>query len=165
MWFLDIVWSIMITDTRRWLLTMMWWLVGWWVMDQEAEGKEELSMKLRNVSLFPLFRCCCIVDGVVVTHVVVLFGVGTYYDHRYKKKTINRLTMMWCWSRSKKREELTGPKCLSSAENRRRENAKGALLFRRFAAIFAAMLSKSNSAISWITNKRDNAPVPAPVVP
>jgi len=39
----------MITDTRRRLLTMM---RRWWVMDPEAEGKEELSMKLRKVSLF-----------------------------------------------------------------------------------------------------------------
>ena len=49
LWFLDIVWSIMITDTRRRLLTMM---RRWWVMDPEAEGKEELSMRLQKVSMF-----------------------------------------------------------------------------------------------------------------
>ena len=65
-------------------------------MDQEAEGKEELSMKLRNVSLF---RYSVVVVLLIMRssrmcgNFLVLFGVS-YYDHRYKKKTINRLTMM-----------------------------------------------------------------------
>ena len=106
LWFLDIVWSIMITDTRRRLLTMMRRCYRW-------------GCKKFLCSVIPLLLYCWWCGRHACRcNFLVLFGVS-YYDHRHKKKTINDDVML-VMVRSKKREELTAQKYLCSTDNRGR---------------------------------------------
>ena len=53
----------------------------------------------------PLFRCCCIVDGVVVMHVVVISWYCLDYRIMITDTRRRQLTMMWCWWWSEAKKE------------------------------------------------------------